>query len=452
MAEQAKTFTHGPEFQRQVLRLMTTDLGFCARVCNYLKEDYFAGELKWFFRMSKRYYDEFNALPNDAYFKHEILKLAEGQQHENERRLVAECEPERGYISKELTGFIRANIFIGSYREAAGLYNDGNKDDAYDFTLRKLQELQRVDFTQERVTRFGDWEAVLDAASSQASGAVPTGILAIDEAMGGGMLPQTWTTFLGPSNTGKSMLGPNLALAALHAGKRTFVTIHEDEEKPTKLRYLARFSGIPYNRLTLPRSQLDPAELELVSGADNLLSQFVVLRFMYGKESYLESVQDAVRMLKKEWNFHLFYNDYAQCLKTKMFKNMDDSYNMHEFIYGELKQLCLELDIAGAGGAQVNRTAFKVNKSGSDFVRCSDVSDSFGIVKKASNVITLNRSDADARLNRAVFLLDKVRNGRCPVAVEVVTDYSRCMTYQQEMQREIPVAEGVSRAERQEGT
>jgi hypothetical protein len=451
MAEQAKTFTHGPDFQRQVLRLMMTDAGFCSRVCAYLQEDYFSGELKWFFRMAKRYYDEFRTLPNDNYFRHEILKLSDAQRHEEERNLINSSNPDRGYIGKELTGFIRANIFVGSYRQAASLYNDGAKDDAYDFTMGKLMELQKVDFERERVSRFGDCEVVLDSAAAQKEGAIPTGIIAIDDALMGGLMPQTWTTILGPSNVGKGMMGPNLALSAANANKRMFVTVHEDEEVPTKLRYLSRFSGIPFNRLVMPRSTFTPDEMDLVKGADRVLSEFVVLRFMYGRESYLENVQDALRMLKKEWEFELLYCDYAQCLKTKMFKSMDDTYNMHEFIYGELKQACLELGIAGVGGAQVNRTAFKVNKTGSDFLRCSDVSDSFGIIKKSSNVITMNRSDADAMLNRVVYLLDKVRNGRCPVAVECVTDYSRCMTYQLDAQREIPVTSGVGGVARTDG-
>jgi hypothetical protein len=443
MAEAAKQFTHGLEFQRGVIRLMMLDGPFCAKACQLLQETYFAGEIKWFFRAAKTYYTDSKRLPTDGYFANEICKLADARAYEAERVKIMESNPDRWYVGKELTGFIRANVFIGSYREAAALYNDGSKEDAYEFTLRKLQELQKIDFERERVSRFGDYEAVLDAAATQRLGAIPTGIEPIDEALGGGMMPQTWTTFLGASNSGKSMLGPTLAFYAFVSGKKTFVTVHEDEEIPTKLRYLSRFSGIPYNRLCMPRSILSPEELASVYQADQALREFVTLRFMYGKESYLESVQDAVRMLKEEWNFDLYYCDYAQCLKARAFKHADDTYNMQEYIYGEMKQLCLELGIAGAGGAQVNRMGYKINKSGADFLRCSDVSDSFGIVKKSSNVITMNRSDSDAEGNRLTYLLDKVRNGRCPVAVECTTDYSRALTHQTGLgqQREVPVVQ-----------
>jgi hypothetical protein len=368
MAE-AKTFTHGPEFQRGVVRLMMLDPSFCTKASALLQETYFASELKWFFRQAKQYYESAKRLPSDGFFQNEICKLSDPLAYEAERVKIMETNPDRWYTGKELTGFIRANVFIGSYKEAASLYNGGSKEDAYEFTLKKLQELQKIDFEKERVSRFGDFEAVLDVAAVQSQGAIPTGITAIDDALMGGMMPQTWTTFLGGSNSGKSMMGPSLAYFAMQARKRTFVTIHEDEEVPTKIRYLARFSGIPYNRLAMGRASLSPDELLAVEIADDLLRESVVLRFMYGKESYLESVQDAVRMLKQEWDFQLYFCDYAQCLKSRAFKHMDDTYNMQEFIYGEMKQLCLELNIAGAGGAQVNRTGYKINKTGSDFLR-----------------------------------------------------------------------------------
>ena len=44
-------------------------------------------------------------------------------------------------------------------------------------------------------------------------------------------------------------------------------------------------------------------------------------------------------------------------------------------------------------------------------------------------MVTINRSDSAAANNRIVFLLDKARQGRCPVAVECVSDYSRARAF-----------------------
>lgn len=411
---------------------MMSEVRFTARCVTYLKEGYFSGELRWFFRKIIDLYGDMRVPPSSHTIEAEISKhtdIEEMSKYSKELAEILKTSPQPDYIKRELTGFIRANLFVGAYREAAQLYNSGNKDDAYQITSRHLEDLIRVDFEKERMTIFGDHKELIDIASKQRGNAIPTGILAIDEAMGGGLFPQTWTTFLGGSNSGKSMLMANLAYYAVMAGKKVFVTIHEDEELPTKLRYLSRFSGIPFTKLMAPYSYLTQDDKEQLEAADAVLKEHVILRFMYGTESTVEAVQQAARLLHKDWAFELFLCDYGQCLTTARFKSLDNTRLLQEFVYSELKQLCLELNCAGAGGAQVNRLGHQTAKKGTDYLRSTDVGESWGIVKKSSNVITINRSDEHIKNNRIVFLLDKVRNGRCPVAVSCVTDYSRCLTH-----------------------
>jgi hypothetical protein len=138
---------------------------------------------------------------------------------------------------------------------------------------------------------------------------------------------------------------------------------------------------------------------------------------------------DTAKQLMVEWPFHLYLCDYGQCLTSHDFKKLESIRHLHEHVYHMLKQLCLELDIAGAGGAQVNRSGMTKSKGGMDWLRCTDVSEAFGIIKKSSNVITMNRSAKDMLNNQMVYLVDKSRHGITEVAVECLTDYSRCRTY-----------------------
>jgi len=200
------------------------------------------------------------------------------------------------------------------------------------------------------------------------------------------------------------------------------------------------------DRLTLPESMRTPEEEMALAGVSALIKDKVKLRFMYGQECFIERLQDVIYQQHDQWGFDLFLCDYGQCLKSRAFKNIDNTYSTQEYIYSELKQICLALNIAGAGGAQVNRQGNKLNQAGADYLRMTDVSDSFGIAKKSSNVITMNRSQGDKATNRITFLLDKVRHGRCPVAVQCVTDYAKAMVYDQDplLQVEISVADGPS--------
>lgn len=423
---------YGEPFQRGVLYWMLKDHAFCQKGAAFLKEDYFTGELKWFLRKIKGHFKDHLAIIGLSDLKNETLKHSSKDQEKYEKEyenIISSKDFSFQYIRKELTGFVRANIFIAAYKEASCLFNSSQQNEAYDITKRRLEELIKVDFENTKISEFGDYQVVCDEAAKQKENAIPTGIKFIDEAMNGGLMPQTWTTFLGGSNVGKSMLCPNLAYHAAKKGKRVFVTIHEDEENPTKRRYLSRFSGIPINRLAQPRNGWSLEEERKVAEADAFLKKYVRIRFMYGPDCFLEKVVDAVRLQKMEWDFELFLCDTGQCLKSTAYKALEDKYGLQEYIYSELKQICLDIKIAGAGGAQVNRMGHKVNKSGASLLRMTDVGDSWGICKKSSNVITMNRSDLDVGLERIVFLLDKVRDGICPVAVQCTTDYSKATTH-----------------------
>lgn len=444
------TLRHGPEFQRCVIKAMLSDRQFCSKAHQYLESGFFSGELSWFFRKTRDLFDEYKRPPNPSEMQSEVYKHVnekERAKYEVEWELIKNAEAiGKDYLKKEITAFIQANIFVGAYQQAASLYNAGDRQSAYDFIKAKMHELYDADFQSDRISHFGDADKLMEEASLQSRDAIPTGIHLIDEAMHGGMMPQTWTTFIGGSNVGKSMLCPNLAKAAyVQKKKKTFVMIHEDEEIPTKLRYLACFSGVPYNCLLLPKSDRSEEETKLIKDADEILKEYVKLKFMYSKESLVEVAGDTARRMMDQWGYHLLIDDYLQCLKTKAFKSIEDTYTLYEYNTQEFKQLCCELEVPGAGGAQTNRLGHKISRSGSDLIRCTDIGDSWGIIKKSSNVITMTRSEADMQIGRMTYLLDKVRNGRCPVAVQCLTDYSRCMTFLPwsditNTQQEIPIA------------
>jgi hypothetical protein len=286
---------------------------------------------------------------------------------------------------------------------------------------------------EETLVSIKDYRQIVALNASSYSRACWFGVDAIDRSLGtekhGGLLPQTWTTYIGASNSGKSMMSPTIAFVNARRGKNVYITVHEDEKYPTLNRFLSAFSGVPLSRLNIHPDAFSEDEKAALLGAQELLDKHVRIEFMYGKDASIERVCQRLREVKMDWNFDLYICDYGQCLTSTAFKSMDETYQIMGYVYEQLKQICCELDIAGCGGAQANRSANFVNKKGTDYLRTTDVSDCFTIIKKSSNVVTINRSDSAAANNRIVFLLDKARQGRCPVAVECVSDYSRARAF-----------------------
>jgi replicative DNA helicase len=422
-----------PAFQRGVLKLMLSDHRFCHRCCEILQPGHFAGNLSWFFTQIKEFFEENGVLPPDSALSSDISKhndvKKEIEYEQTLKDIWAEVVSPRD-IKNKMTEFIRANLFVSITKKGVSLYNrPETRLEAYQFFKEEADRILNTTFEDDRFSRFGDAESVLDRLMFERQLAIPTGIHLIDQSMGGGLMPGTLTTFLGASNVGKSMLMPNLAYFAVKAGHKVFVTIHEDEENPTKARYLSRFSGVPFHRLAYGYGSLTAQEMVKVNEADAILKENVVMRFMYTAEATVEYVMDTCRALQREFPFSLYLCDYGQCLSTKEAKGLREVRHINAHVYFMLKQLALEMNIAVVSGAQVNRNGMQMNKAGTDFLRMTDVSEAIGIALKSSNLITMNRSDDNKKANRITYLLDKVRNGKCPVAVSCDTKFECATTH-----------------------
>ena len=420
----------GPNFQRSIIRLMMTDVVFCSKCIEYLYPFNFAGELSWFFETIKNLYNGNTVTRSNLEADISTHEISRQQKYTKELDEVMVAEVDERKIKVAMTGFIRASMYVFGQKEAANIYNARDYEKAYEVTQRKMEEIFKVNFMADDFVRIreGTGRTVADQMQYEIKNAIPTGLDAIDEEIGG-MMPGTFTLFIGASNSGKSMLMPNLAKNAALKGKRTFVTIHEDEEGPTKARYISCFANIPYKALMYGYASLTDEQKDKVSQAETILSEFVVMKFLYTNNSTIENVFSQCNKLMKDWPFDLYLCDYGQCLTSSEFKKYDSIRHLNEYCYHMLKQLALEMNIACAGGAQSNREGMAKNKSGANYLRCTDVAESYGIIKKASNVITINRSEDDVYRNRVVFLLDKARNGRCPVAVECESNFANSITH-----------------------
>lgn len=438
-----------PEYQRKALQMLIStserkaEPSFVAKVFRYCEPEYFEGIRLSMFKNIKELYQQ-ALVPAVRSAVEDKLRSSMGKDMKTQEIAVAELDlimgikidyaaGEDGYIKGHMENFVKLNKFVRDFKDIAESFNAKKHSETLSKYTSMSQELNNISFKNDNIVLFNDYKEILNIARSQSDNPCKTGLHAIDESLMGGLLPQTWTTFIGPSNTGKSMLTWTLVKTNIALHKKIVVSVHEDEEVPTKLRALSAISGIEYNKLAV-RGVLSPEEEQELENAQILLDNYVRIMYMYGRDATIENVHRKLTVLKSEWDFDLYLCDYGQALSSEDFKSRDNEYARQGFIYERLKHICLELNIAGAGGAQTNRSASKVNKGGEDILRATDVGDSFTIVKKSSNVITMNRSDDDIKGGRMFYFLDKARQGRCPVLVQTFTDYGRCLNILPEKQ------------------
>ena len=428
------------DFQLALIHLMITDHSFCTRVRSKLKPEFFGTDqdtrtqLSWFFKRIVDYVDTYQRLPTQAILKDEILKLDANKRNTYDSLLnrimtdksVKDIAPD--YIRRNLTGWLRSCLFVQHTKKAVSIYNSGNHDNAYQTTKDMLNELITSDVQDDHVADFNDIETLLNKAQQSVQNAIPLGIPQFEQNMGGGLQPQTLTVVLGGTNIGKTTFCVSLAYYAIRAKKKVCMVVLEDEEEPTKIKFLSRFTNIPMNKLYAGFGVLSDEEKTSLNVAKKILDKYLTLKFQYGVEMEVESVIDWIsNEHKNKTKFDLVLVDYGQILTTK--RKAEGAYEVQKYVHRALKQLANECSFAVVTPAQGNRTAQKVSSTGADYLKVTDLADCFEIARVANNVITLNRSDKDQKSDRIVMLLAKQRRGRVNIAVESVSDYSTQLTH-----------------------
>lgn len=429
------------EYQYQVMKMMMEDTMFSIKIKDYIQPGYFSGQLPWLYKKIVEHVDLYGYPPTISWLEQETMRYSDIVDRNQHLELVQNLSSVRidystnqhKAIKDHIKRFIEVNTVVENMKDIADEYNNGDFEEVLVKVDRLHRRLSTINLGEDNLVSIKDYRQIVALNSSSYARACWFGVDAIDKSLGtekyGGLLPQTWTTYIGASNSGKSMMSPTIAYINAKRGKNVYITVHEDEKYPTLNRFLAAFSGVPLSRLNIHPDAFSEDEKAALIEAQELLDKHVRIEFMYGKDATVERVCQRLREVKMEWNFDLYICDYGQCLTSTAFKNMDETYHIMGYVYEQLKQICCELDVAGCGGAQANRSANFVNKKGTDYLRTTDVSDCFTIIKKSSNVVTINRSDSAAANNRIVLLLDKARQGKCPVAVECVSDYSRARAF-----------------------
>jgi len=427
----SKEFPFSQEFQYAILKLMIIDDVFMIKCVQNLKEEYFNDKyLTWTFRTIVNYWDTYKKSPSISTLENEARKNdPETQKYyfDTLKAILNVNDIDEGYMRRELTGFVRRNIFVDAFKRAATLYNAKNTYDAYNFTKDKMDELTQVNLTEDDIASFKNIDIYMNEERRRRDTSVPTGISAIDEAMQGGLAKGALSVLLSSTNSGKSMSLINMIYHAIMAGKKIVFVEHEDQRNPTMLRIISRFTGIPYNKLMCSPDVLSGAEKDKIQACKDKLDEFLVVKFMYGSDVYVEDVVNWLKLKKKEFNFDMFVDDYGQFIRTKQKFEAERMTQMA--VHKILKQTALELDIAVLTCAQGTREAQKISKKGTDYLRSTDLSECFDIARRADNVITLNRSDEQAQRNELIYYLEKQRHGIRGIAVKCFSDYTRCITH-----------------------
>jgi hypothetical protein len=390
----------------------------------------------------------YNELLNEPFF----LKQSEGDKDKYKARVLAcvfqavPLDPKTAApfslekVKKHLTAFIRLCLFKEAVEGAARRYNSQGMDEAYDWTKKKIKEIDEASFESNiGVMSFDKPEGWLADEMLVKEEAMSTGNRRLDYMLGGGLFKGETSAIMAPVNSGKSTFLITLARHLAFQGKKVLYITHEDSPRKIRRRILSCFLAVNRNTLLNPEILKDmPTKAHLIAATQFLDKYLTYMPYNHTGAMFIEDVSNEIKRMhelekaRTGKGYDVVIDDYPKKLKLKN-RAKDNLYRAElAEVYDYFNQLAIELDVHCFVAVQTNREGAKQNSGkvkSEDNLGMDMVDESFGIAQNLGNIMTLNRSSEDKNRHVLTISITKSRNDITDIALSTRTNYGCTLTH-----------------------
>ena len=391
-----------------------------------------------------KFYDSHNRpitspeeLVGESFFLEQTLADQEKYRNTVMTCLASTRHFQKDILKRYLTGFIRISMFKESMTKGSALFNLKGFDDAYLVTKEKLTEIEKATFEDDTMLiSFKDPELWLNEDKNESINAISSGAKALDTALGGGFFPGDSTVVMAPTNSGKTTFMVTVARHAAFQGKKVLLITHEG--RPKNIRRMNLLSMMAVTKQT--SYQLLGAKSPLIKeAADYIDNHITYIHYSKAMGMYLEDVIEEIKIrntshkLKFGTGYDLIVNDYPAKLRSRSMGQQKAKKNEElAYIYDTFNLLAGELRSHILVAAQTNREGYKMNKNadeGDEYLDIDNLAESYGIGTNMPNMISLNRSPEDKRLEQLSVTVIKSRDTMTHSTFHTKTDFGKALTH-----------------------
>ena len=427
-------FDFGPEFQKEMLALMLTDLTFTQKAMEFISPDSLYSDAHTFFFQRIVELAKENRFLTEIAFEDRLLDVDRSKRRVYGRfgKEIFSVKPrDPTYIKEALTDYAKKLTYADLFSEAQVLYNSKKYEKAYDLTIQNMAKLYAIDFRETAsipFEKFEDYRQAYVAKTIAKVLKIATGIPPLDDILGGGLEKGELGILLAEPKKGKSIGLLHMAVTALTMRTaRVAYFLLEGTTDQFILRALSRATGIEYDRL-----QKDAVTKEESKKIDRIMRIFKdrldLIPFNKRWNYTAMDVESKLRELRNNGkNPDLVCIDYADLMVSDGFTGADKKRHEQTAVYRQLKSIAMMGDYAIWTASQAQRpskTAEEVY-----LLRAKDISESFEKVRIADIVATLNQTPEE-RLNGILrFHVDIYRSSDADETIRLLTDFSRMIFY-----------------------
>ncbi len=319
-------------------------------------------------------------------------------------------EPEKEYITDNVVSIFRKKIAEDVLVQGADLIQENRIEDFLKLVSKKLAE--PADSIQ-RMNLGKDYNAALCHLLADVDDRIPSSIAALDKILEGGFGSKRLYIVMGGPGSGKSIFLTNMAHSAMIHGKRVLYYSLELSTDIVMLRMMSIVTGLGKTELRRnPKLAQEKIEKHPMK---NLFSFFEVI------ETYSMNAHQLAIDIEEYINVHdfvpdLIIVDYMDLMERE--HHYDKEYIELEELSKRLRQIAMKHNCVVLTASQVRREAVT-----GGLAKNEDVAGSYGKVKTADLVMSLNQNDEEHQSGKMRVAITKNREYVSGRVVTVNIDY-----------------------------
>ena len=233
----------------------------------------------------------------------------------------------------------------------------------------------------------------------------------LDDAIGG-FERRALHIFIGPTNSGKSMMSHHLISQAIEQEMYVHIAVVEDRPKSFMRRLVANLAGVEINAIKFLSDKFTSQQIKDIDRAKELINKYVKIDFAYDDSLEMihqrKSEYDSERESKGLPPYDVDIVDYSGHIATK--STGDKMYEKYRNAFAERKNFCLLHNKIGFDFAQLNREGFKKKESELS-VNHGDLAGAYDLSQVCDNIIALYRTPKHEQNNDICLVITKVKDG-----------------------------------------
>jgi len=396
--------------EKTILSNLVHNEEYTRKVINFLEEDYFSdASEKSVFTLIKNYFNTHNSNPNKTILAIDLENLElQTEDYRNSTQLITDIssvidKKGEAWLLAATEKFCKDRGLINAIRESIAIVDTSNNVNQIPSLLTKALGISfnkniGHDFFEDYEKRYQ-----LYTESVQK---VPFSLEYFNKITRNGFANKTLNLFLGPTNSGKSLIMCDFAASNIRNGYNVlYITMEMAEEKIAQ--------RIDANLLDIPLKQFDdmPESVyynSIKSLKDRYIGKLIVKEYPTGSASTTDfkNLLEELR-IKKNFVPHIIYIDYMNiCASARMKNTGSNSYGYQKAIAEELRGLAVEYNLPVVSCLQGNRSSM-----GSSDIDLTNTSDSIGGPMTADIVLGIVVTEELSENNQICIKVLKSRYG-----------------------------------------